>query len=301
MESIDTENIEQYGNLTERALFDFLAEIKTADEDIQEAQEDAEKEIALEEEYSNPEELGDTSELRESAENLEIEAKYGTDAWRRLTWGDPVLLSAEDKHNAKLRVAQAVRERNYRLRGERIQIQRDAFRQEYIKLSDEIGNDKIKLLVSLLVKSHTVMIDKYAEYINRRLAMLLRPFIPRKLVLCKRLYPESIRVSPGFLYRASEEYGGGITFWATPDIPYYFAQNTEQDVLIERKPLFLVNIDRAVKFHHEHSIKRSEKELRYASLIYKKKIKTYFDLLRLNPFWYDILYKDLANKISSIL
>lgn len=298
MENIDAENIRQYGNLTEQELFDFLAEIKNVDEDIQEAQDDADKNIALEEEQSD---IDDTNELREDAENLEIEARYGEDAWRSLQYGSAVLYSPETRLKSKENVVAAVKARNNRLRLERLQIQREAFRQEYIRLSDEVGNDKIKLLLSLLVQSHTIMIDKYIEYINRRLAMLLNPFIPRKLVSCKKLYPNSVRVSPGFLYRASAEYGGGLTFWATPNIPYYFAQNTEQKVLIEHKAPFLFNIDRAVKLYHEHSIKRSEKELRYASLIYKKKVKTYFDLLRLNPFWYDALYKDLVNKINSIL
>lgn len=298
MENINAENIKQYGNLTEQELFDFLAEIKNVDEDIQEAQDDADKNIALEEEHSD---IDSINELRESAENLEVESKYGEDAWRSLHYGSAILYSPETKLKSRENVVAAVRARNNHLRLERLQIQREAFRQEYIRLSDEVGNDKIKLLLSLLVQSHTIMIDKYAEYINRRLAMLLRPFIPRKLVSCKKLYPDSVRVSPGFLYRASAEYGGGLTFWATPNIPYYFAQNTEQKVLIECKAPFLFNIDKAVKLYHEHSIKRADKELRYASLIYRKKIKTYFDLLRFNPFWYDVLYKDLVNKINSIL
>ena len=145
------------------------------------------------------------------------------------------------------------------------------------------------------------MVDKYSTYINKRLTTLLNPFIPRRLRICKGLYPDSIRACPGFLYKASEEYGAGLTFWAMPNIPYYFVQNTEQKVLMEHKSPFLVNVDQSIKFYHEHLKKRADKELKYASLIYQKGVRSYFDLLRLNPFWYEVLYNDLQNKIKEMI
>ena len=45
------ENIKQYGDLTEKELFEFLDEIKSDDEDIQEAQSEAIEKITLEEEH----------------------------------------------------------------------------------------------------------------------------------------------------------------------------------------------------------------------------------------------------------
>ena len=94
------------------------------------------------------------------------------------------------------------------------------------------------------------MVDKYSTYINKRLTTLLNPFIPRRLRICKSLSPDSIRPCPGFLYKASEEYGAGLTLWAMPNIPYYFVQNTEQKVLMEHKSQFLVNVDQSIKFYH---------------------------------------------------
>ena len=112
------------------------------------------------------------------------------------------------------------------------------------------------------------------------------------------LYPNSIRVCPGFMYKASEEYGGGLTFWATPSIPYYFEQNTEQKVLLENKSSFLFSVDKAISFYHEHLKKRQEKELKYASTIIQKGVYSYFDLLKLNPFWFEILYNELKSQID---
>jgi hypothetical protein len=112
------------------------------------------------------------------------------------------------------------------------------------------------------------------------------------------LYPASIRISPGFLYKASEEFGRGLTFWAIPNIPYYFAQNTEQEILKKQKPELLISVDRAVGLYHEHKEKRAKKELKYASTIIQKGVRTYFDLLKLNPFWFEILYNSLIEKLQ---
>lgn len=291
------EDIKQYGDLTEKELFEFLDEIKSDDEDIQEAQSEAIEKITLEEEHV---ELSE-----EEQENREIEARYGDKMpWTGLGPNNcqgVKLFGPEGQRRAAMASIEAKRKKSQRLKEDRIRIQREAFRQEYIRLSDPIGNERIKLLVSSLVKEHTRMVDKYSTYINKRLTTLLNPFIPRRLRICKSLYPDSIRPCPGFLYKASEEYGTGLTFWAMPNIPYYFAQNTEQKVLMEHKSPFLVNVDQSIKFYHEHFKKRADKELKYASLIYQKGVYSYFDLLRLNPFWYEVLYNDLQNKIKEMV
>lgn len=291
------EDIKQYGDLTEKELFEFLDEIKSDDEDIQEAQSEAIEKITLEEEHV---ELSE-----EEQENREIEARYGDKMpWTGLGPNNcrgVKLFGPEGQRRAAMASIEAKRKKSQRLKEDRICIQREAFRQEYIRLSDPIGNERIKLLVSSLVKEHTRMVDKYSTYINKRLTTLLNPFIPRRLRICKSLYPDSIRPCPGFLYKASEEYGAGLTFWAMPNIPYYFAQNTEQKVLMEHKSPFLVNVDQSIKFYHEHFKKRADKELKYASLIYQKGVYSYFDLLRLNPFWYEVLYNDLQSKIKEMV
>lgn len=291
------EDIKQYGDLTEKELFEFLDEIKSDDEDIQEAQSEAIEKITLEEEHV---ELSE-----EEQENREIEARYGDKMpWTGLGLNNcqgVKLFGPEGQRRAAMASIEAKRKKSQRLKEDRIRIQREAFRQEYIRLSDPIGNERIKLLVSSLVKEHTRMVDKYSTYINKRLTTLLNPLIPRRLRICKSLYPDSIRPCPGFLYKASEEYGAGLTFWAMPNIPYYFAQNTEQKVLMEHKSPFLVNVDQSIKFYHEHFKKRADKELKYASLIYQKGVYSYFDLLRLNPFWYEVLYNDLQNKIKEMV
>lgn len=288
-------DIEKYGDLNDKELIEFLAEIKSDDENIEETEAEATDKIDDEEVQSA---------LSELPENAEIESYYGDDAWRkpptfvgyrdRLT----VLYGPYGKQKSAEGRVKAFKKKAKRLKEDRIRIQREAFNQEYIRLSDKIEKRHIQLLISTLTQEHTRMINKYSDYINRRLATLLNPLIPRRIRICKMLYPDSIRACPGFMYKASKEYGGGLTFWATPQIPYYFEQNTEQKMLIKNKSNFLYSIDRAIAFYHEHLKKRQEKELKYASLIIQKGVYSYFDLLKLNPFWFEILYNELKNKID---
>lgn len=288
-------DIEKYGDLNDKELIEFLAEIKSGDEDIEETEAEATDKIDDEEVQSA---------LSELPENAEIESYYGDDAWRKpptfLGYRDrlTVLYGPYGKQKSAEGRVKAFKKKAKRLKEDRIRIQREAFNQEYIRLSDKIEKHHIQLLISTLTQEHTRMVNKYSDYINKRLATLLNPFIPRRIRICKMLYPDSIRPCPGFMYKASKEYGGGLTFWATPQIPYYFEQNTEQKVLIKNKSNFLYSIDRAIAFYHEHLKKRQEKELKYASLIIQKGVYSYFDLLKLNPFWFEILYNELKNKID---
>lgn len=281
------EDIKQYGDLTDKELFEFLHEIESSDEAIQEAQSEAIEKIDTEEEHTV---------LSELSENAEIEAQYGEDAWRQLNARHVLLFGPSAQHKLNEAAVKAQKQKLWGLKQDRIRIQREAFNQDFIRLSDPIGNENLKLLISLLVAEHTQMIEKYTSFINRRLAALLNPFIPRRLRICKELYPNSIRICPGFLYKASEEFGQGKTFWAAPNIPYYFEQNTEQQTLIKHKSEFLVSVDKAVANFHMHNEKRAAKEIKYASLLIQKGVYTFFELLRLNPFWFEVLYNHLKAK-----
>lgn len=281
---------ERYGDLTDKEYLEFLSEIEEKDIDIEEAQCEAIEKIELEEEHT---------ELSESEENARIEAYYGNDAWRKFGqyfFSKPAIIEAYKK-------AQRTREAKRRkLKEDRIAIQRMAFSQDYLRLSNPIGNDNLKLLITLLTSEHTKMVEKYAAYINKRLTILINPLIPRRLRICKMIYPEAMKECPGFLYKASKEYGEEQTFWAMPDIPYYFKQNTEQAELQKsiKYTNYLINIDKAIASHNMHNKVRAEKELKYASMIIRKGVYSYFDLLRLNPFWFEILFNSLKSKIDSL-
>lgn len=321
------QNNEGYGNLTEQELYDFLNEIASSDEELEDAEAQSLDSLLSDEDMDEPDEEADSEEpnnvtgtsqsasistpspireedlTEEERINREIEADYGEKAW----WTTPrfgyyaVMLRSSDSERAALKMMAnnipAERRKKPTLREtyreRRLAIRREAFDQNVIDLNSEIGTANLKLLISLLVEEHTRMVDKYHDYINRRLTILLRPLIPAPLKNCKKRFPNSIVPSPGFLYQASKAFGDSLTFWATPDVPYFFEQNTETEILRKAKASFLIAVDKAVLFYHEHSRKRADKELKYASTLYLRNVKTYFDLLRLNPFWFDRLYKYL--------
>lgn len=282
------ESTNNYGDLKNSEWAKLLDEIKNNDEEIEEAEENAAKKIE------------DKEALSEDPENAEIESFYGDDAWRRppiftreherIT----VLYGPQVKQKAIEGRIKAVKEKAKQLKSDKIRIQREAFNQTEISLGEKIEKSHIQLLLSALTREHTNMIDKYSKYINNRLTALLNPLIPKRIRSCRILYPSSIRECPGFMYKTSEQYGT-LAFWATPDIPCYFVQGTEQEILQENKPGLLNPIDKAVFMYHQHLKKKQDKELKYASAIIQKGVYSYFDLLKLNPFWFDILYNELKN------
>lgn len=289
-----------YGDLSESEYFEFLSEIQDEDEEIQEAQIDNIKDIETNEDYvelAMPKKAKAVTE--ESDDNAQLEAYYGDNAWRKFGqyfFGKP---SIEDGYKKAAKTRQAKRKK---LKEDKQTIQRMAFDQTYISLSDNIEDDVISLLISLLTESHTYMVNKYETYINKRLAMLLRPLIPRTLRTCKALYPEAMKDYPGFLYNASLEYGNGKTFWALPDIPYYFKQNTEQTEIQKAQcaEKLLINIDKAVASYNMHYEARQNKELKFASILLRNRVKTYYDLLKLNPFWFNILLNHVKEETESV-
>ena len=304
------ENISKYGDLTDDELTDLLNEIEDDNEELEESRMEAEKATSDTEEknaIADPqmdagEEKIDVSSLDEDEiANLNAEAEFGsTFAWHGAGPGYSCgikLHGDEYRKQTSKRIHDASREKRRLLAADKVRIQREAFNQSDINLSDEIGDDNIRLLISALVKENTVMMEKYEAFINRRLQKLLLPLVPLQLRKCSKAYPNSVRMSPGFLYRASKEYGDGRTFWASPEIPYYFKQGEEQKIALEQvEPFFFVSIDEAVKAYNRNAEKRTEREVKYASMIYKKKVKTYFDLLKYNPFWYETLYNILMTE-----
>lgn len=180
-------------------------------------------------------------------------------------------------------------------RNRHIDIQRMAFNQTDINLSDKIPTLQLRLLVELLTAPHSRAIAANKRFVNNRIAKLLRPHIPGVLRYALYKYPNSVKASAGFMYKASEEYGNGLLFWVTPLVPHFFAQGTEMDILQEHKE-YLFAIDKAILRFDFHKKELMRKEINYAVRLLNIENKTYFDLLKLNPYWFEKLYKYLTAK-----
>lgn len=175
-------------------------------------------------------------------------------------------------------------------------IAQEAFNQDVIDLKDDISDDNMRTLITLLTGRQTNQIKKYQNFINGKFTTLLKPLIPRELILCWNKWPGSIHMAPGFLYRASEKYGSNLTFWVTPNVPYFIEQGKELETLTENNGLsFLGLVDEAIVRFYEAIDKRAEKESLIISAILQNNINTYYDLLKNKPIWYKTLYNYLMN------
>lgn len=233
--------------------------------------------------------------ISEDMDDREIEASFGEFAWGQLN-GDVFVRDRQTVRLAAKRSAETRRRKEEEAKRTRIEIQRAAFNQKLIRLDDAIPKSELQILISLLVSEHTRMMDKYSNLINRRLTVLLSPAIPKRLKRCYILFPESIKMTPGFLYTAGPEYGQNKTFWATPELPNFFAPGDEQKIMDSKELQFRVTIDKAVALYHQHREQCIKKEVSYASILLRKKVRTYYDLLKANPMWFNELFKYLKQK-----
>lgn len=294
------DSIKQYGDLSESELYEFLRVIEADDDDMTEAGEHADDSIIEEEECLPDEMLDDKAwvvsrrwekvgEDKYKFVGLDYHLKSTNDEYREHRY-------QEWQKNRQAFFSRKAKEYHETRRTRKIAINRAAFDQNDIKLSDSVSTEQLKQLIASLTQEHKTMMDKLYAYINKRVNDLLRPLIPRMLRTCAERYPHAVVMSPGFMYKASKEYGENKLFWVTLNVPYYFLQGTEQEALRINKPEFLYSIDKAIVQYYYHKCSLAEKEVKYATALVNKKISTYFDLLKYNPFWFANLYKLLTGK-----
>ena len=286
--------------MSDSELVEFLRVIEADDDDMQEAEDIADNGIVDEEECLPDEMLDDNAWVTTRRWERVGDNKY------KFIGVDYRLKSSVDEYREKKRAEILERRReifsentrayHQRRKHDKIQINRAAFDQTDLTLNDVVTQDQLKMLIADLTSEHTRMIEKLFTYINKRVNDLLRPLIPRAIRVCAERYPHSVVFSPGFMYQASKEYGENKLFWVTLTCPYYFLQGTEQDALLHAKPDLLYSVDKAIVQYYYHKGVLAEKEVKYATSLVNKKIKTYFDLLKYNPFWFAKLYKLLTNK-----
>lgn len=176
-------------------------------------------------------------------------------------------------------------------------IQRSAFDQSEIPLTDKLTNEDVKMLIEVLTEDLARLVEKSAVFIASRIKSLLLPLIPGPLRKAYRQYPESVKACQGFLYRASQEYGEGKTFFVKPDVPYFFEQGSEMEVLRQAvSPEIICALDRHVRDYHRKRERLFNKETSIASSIPKYGIHTYFTLLNHNVIWFSKLYLKKTGK-----
>lgn len=240
--------------LSEKDYLDLLAEIESDEDAAQEDLEATEKEVALAEAQM---------EISEEPDDV-FEAK-----------------------KAKMEGPWA------KVREEKRRIKHAALNQDLLPLHRLITDEEMQKLVELITGPSTQFVERQAAYINRRFAYMLRPYIPAILRNCYKRFPQCVKEHPGFLYKTFSQ-DEVLSFWATPKIPAFFELGDETPLLMEQKADMLQVTDIAIYKYHTGVMNRNKQETRIAYKLTASRARTFFDLVRINPFWFNLIFKHLT-------
>lgn len=295
------ENTNTQEMLSEEELELFRQELLSEDEDFEEISSRAEESLRLAESLEDDEYVEETPEekMQDNAWAYSKVWEQDSDTGKYICKGVTTKLYTDRKANqdAARAAGRAKHLENTKLRRlKKIEIQRQAFDQKILPLEKEFRQEHKVLLIELLTAEHKRMMEKCSQYITNRISTLLRPLIPQTLRNCYKRWPDSFKRNPGFMYVANKEYGENKQFWVVPNIPYFFVQGTEMEVLHEHREEYLYQIDRVLLQYLYHQQTLREKEVKYATRLLKISKNTYFGLLKLNPFWFDLLYTEISKE-----
>ena len=190
----------------------------------------------------------------------------------------------------------------------KIKIQRLAVNQNLLKLSDQIPNYDLQALARIVAEKQVTIAERARASANMRLKRLLNSLIPISIRRLYNTYPWVVKRCPGFVYdivyigrtagskKGTDMNGPRILFWATPNVPYFFRQGTEQNILLKYRPEMVYLVDNAVNMYYKYQNAQEAKALGVATRIIKNNVKTYFDLLMYNPRWFELLYNLAKNE-----
>ena len=149
----------------------------------------------------------------------------------------------------------------------KIKIQRLAVSQNLIRLSDPIPNYDLQALTRIVAEKQVTIAERAQASANKRLKRLLNSLIPIPIRRLYNTYPWVVKRCPGFIYdtiyngrtvgsnRAKVTEGPVILFWATPNVPYFFRQGTEQNILLKYRPEMIYLVDNAVNMYYKYQDK----------------------------------------------
>ena len=189
----------------------------------------------------------------------------------------------------------ATRSKNtYNRNVKRREIIKEALNSDYVDLNSPISVENKKLLIEKLVKKNSAIMKGEETYINNLFTRHMGYLIPKDLLNAWKNYKDCMVPAPSFTYTASEEYGQGLSFKVNVNLPMYFSSEACTTFIDEHYPDLRPKIDRAVTVFYKHKDERNKLEIRCAQML--TKVATYYQLLKLNPIWYDTLIKAMKEK-----
>lgn len=126
-----------------------------------------------------------------------------------------------------------------------------------------------------------------------RVEKALRPQIPVELKRAHTKFPQAFIEHPGFLYINSEAYGG-YKIWLKPNMPYFFKQFSEMEILSNHEDFQNYTFDKYVERYYVLKSELAKKEVALATKF--EKVHTRLDLLEMSVKYFELYTQILKEK-----
>lgn len=169
-----------------------------------------------------------------------------------------------------------------------------AFEQKIINLTSYISKEHAHFIIRGLCSEFDRLIEKYSNYVSKRCNDLLMAQVPRSLRSVFKSYPQAFIKTPGFIYVVPTIDDNPPFFYVELNIPYYFEQGTEQEIITGLGTTYSNKINNAIIRIESYKAKKLEAEAIYALKLAKLPKGSYMELLKKYPLWFDLLMKTIT-------
>ena len=172
------------------------------------------------------------------------------------------------------------------------EIRQNALSERFIDLNSPLTIEHKKLIIQLEAAKYTEAMLKYEQLINKQFQNYIIYNTPKVIKACWDYYPKVIIPMEPFTYQASEDFGKGLTFRVNVEAPGFHSASEIIEKMTIKNPQKLIAIDKMIVKFNRLKDAQSKFEIHAANKLLS--MRTIYDLLSVNPFWYN----DLINKLK---
>ena len=172
------------------------------------------------------------------------------------------------------------------------EIRQNALSERFIDLNSPLTVEYKQLIIQQEAKKYTEAMLKCEQIINAQFKKYVMCCLPKVVIACWNYYPSVIIPMEPFTYQASEDFGKGFTFRVNIEVPGLFSADELIKTMTVRVPQRLIGIDKMIVKFNRLKDAQSKFEIHAANKLLS--MRTIYDLLSVNPFWYN----DLINKLK---
>lgn len=172
------------------------------------------------------------------------------------------------------------------------EIRQKALSERFIDLNSPLTVEHKKLIIELEAAKYTEAMLKCEHNINTQFQNYILYITPKVVKACWDYYPKVIIPMEPFTYQASEDFGNGLTFRVNVEAPGFHSANEIIEKMAIKNPQKLISIDKMIVKFNRLKDAQSKFEIHAANKLIG--MRTIYDLLSVNPFWYN----DLINKLK---